>query len=338
MSERLGTQPEAFLKISGKQPVKARIQLFARCRARSRCWRSRIPGRRRACGTRAIDKPRPGRVRRRAKAGRWTCAEPRSATATPVTHVEFVAAGAVIHTAPCDVAAPGAGGRATGPGRALSTAGSTRRWGASTCARVRAPPARRSSAGGARAPDRDDHGPAGAARDRRSSRACSRCSVTGPGRSGSTIFMQMLAGHPEILAWPPFEQEPRVVTYWIEVLRTLARPDSFMRQVAPRGTSTATGGWAGATRGRVRSAMPTSRAWLAGEAVEELAAFAQARIESLYGRLAARDGRATASPTSPRSCATTSCPTSRGSCIPQRARSCSCATRATCCARCSRPT
>ena len=111
--------------------------------------------------------------------------------------------------------------------------------------------------------------------------------VTGPGRSGSTVFMQMLAGHPEIAAWPPFEQEPRVVSYWIEVLRALARPDSFMRQVTPGGTLNGDW-WLGRRDPRPRGlGNPDVQAWLAGQAVEDLAAFAQERIELLYGRLAA---------------------------------------------------
>jgi hypothetical protein len=116
--------------------------------------------------------------------------------------------------------------------------------------------------------------------------------VTGPGRSGSTIFMQMLAGHPQILAWPPFHQEPRVITYWIEVLRTLARPDSFMRQVAPAGDLNGDW-WLGRRDPRPRSLGDADvQSWLAGPAVEQLASFAQSRIESLYEQLATRAGRA----------------------------------------------
>ena len=115
--------------------------------------------------------------------------------------------------------------------------------------------------------------------------------VTGPGRSGSTIFMQMLGGHPDILTWPPFEQEPRVMTYWIEVLRNLARPDSFMRQVAPGGDLNGDW-WLGRRDPRPRSIGDEQlQAWLAQEGVEDIAAFAQARVERLYAQLAAREGR-----------------------------------------------
>ena len=75
--------------------------------------------------------------------------------------------------------------------------------------------------------------------------------------------------------------------------------------------------WLGAARPAPARARRrgTCRRGSAGEAVEDIAAFAQSRIESLYERVAARDGRDGA-PTSRRSCATTSSPTSRGSCIP----------------------
>ncbi len=109
--------------------------------------------------------------------------------------------------------------------------------------------------------------------------------VSGPGRSGSTIFMQMLAGHPGIVAWPPFDEEPRVLTYWIEVLRTLARPESFLRQVAPAGDLNFDW-WLGRRDPRPRALSDADvQGWLGGAAVAELAAFAQARVEALYGRV-----------------------------------------------------
>ena len=82
-----------------------------------------------------------------------------------------------------------------------------------------------------------------------------------------------------------------MVTYWIEVLRNLARPDSFMRQVAPAGDLNGDW-WLGRRDPRPRSLGDGDvQAWLAGEAVEDIAAFAQSRIERLYGRLAAREDR-----------------------------------------------
>ena len=201
----------------------------------------------------------------------------------PVAHIEFMAAGAVIHTAACDAPRPDVeGGERSGFYATLGGLDLHAEFELRLNAVL---------AGGGRVP-------VGSITGRRSRLDSSfeprlqPVFVTGPGRSGSTVFMQMLAGHPSILAWPPFEQEPRVITYWIEILRTLARPDSFMRQVTPAGNLNGDW-WMGRRDPRPRSVGDADvQSWLAGEAVEELAAFAQTRIESLYGRLAARgDGR-----------------------------------------------
>ena len=115
--------------------------------------------------------------------------------------------------------------------------------------------------------------------------------VSGPGRSGSTVFMQMLAGHPGIVAWPPFDEEPRVLTYWVEVMRTLARPDSFMRQVAPAGDLNGDW-WLGRREPRPRALSDGEvQGWLGGAAVGEIAAFAQSRVEALYCRIRTDDRR-----------------------------------------------
>jgi hypothetical protein len=115
--------------------------------------------------------------------------------------------------------------------------------------------------------------------------------LTGPGRAGSTIFMQMLAGHRGIAVYPPFEDEPRVATYWIDMLRALARPQSWMRQISPVGSLN--GDWwlgAGEPAPRRLRSRPLQE-WLAAESVEDLAAFAQSRIEAVYERIAAEHGR-----------------------------------------------
>lgn len=118
--------------------------------------------------------------------------------------------------------------------------------------------------------------------------------LTGPGRAGSTIFMQMLAGHPEVAVYPPFEDEPRVATYWIDVLRALARPESWMRQIAPVGTLDGDWWLGGGDPAPRRLRSRPLQEWLASAGVEDLAAFAQARIEAVYERIAAEQGRGAA--------------------------------------------
>ena len=209
----------------------------------------------------AIDKPRPGGSAAEGwsldvRGARW-------ATATRSPTWSSWAPARVIHTAPCDAPRPAlAAERPTC--RAPRRAGSTRRSAALDLRPEFELRLRAVLAGGGRAPARDDHRPAGARCETSFEPRMQPLLVTGPGRSGSTIFMQMLAGHPEILAWPPFEQEPRVVTYWIEVLRALARPDSFMRQVAPAGNLN-DDWWLGRRDPRPRALGDADiQAWLAG--------------------------------------------------------------------------
>jgi len=234
----------------------------------------------------AIDKPRPGS----ADSG-WSLDVRGAAVGDgePVTHVEFVTAGGVIHTAACDAPRPAlAAERPDLPGADVSGFYAT--LGALDLHRDFELRVRAVLAGGARAPIGTIAGRRAALRTPFAPRM-QPLMVTGPGRSGSTIFMQMLSGHPSVLAWPPFNEEPRVVTYWIEVLRALARPDSFMRQVAPAGDLNEDW-WLGGRDPRPRGLSDAGvQEWLAGEGVEELATFAQTRIESLYGRVAADAGR-----------------------------------------------
>ena len=79
--------------------------------------------------------------------------------------------------------------------------------------------------------------------------------VTTLGRTGSTILMKVLATHPEIVACPPFEHEPRVGTYWLGVMNTLTDPVSYRRQINPTGTIDGTW-WVGTSR-RCRGACAT---------------------------------------------------------------------------------
>jgi hypothetical protein len=103
--------------------------------------------------------------------------------------------------------------------------------------------------------------------------------------------MQMLAGHERIAVHPPFDEEPRVATYWVDVLRALARPESWMRQISPAGPL-GEDWWLGRrdpVPRRLRS--EALQGWLAGQAVEDVATFAQARIEAVYTRIEAEEGK-----------------------------------------------
>ncbi|HEV2857211.1 MAG TPA: sulfotransferase [Solirubrobacterales bacterium] len=52
------------------------------------------------------------------------------------------------------------------------------------------------------------------------------------GRTGSTWLMRLLDQHPAVLAYRPFEYEPRAISYWTEILATLTKPASYLQPLA----------------------------------------------------------------------------------------------------------
>jgi len=115
--------------------------------------------------------------------------------------------------------------------------------------------------------------------------------LTTLGRTGSTAVVRMLASHPEVVAYRPFEYEPRVATYWLGVLAGLSDPAAYRRQLAPTGTIDGTW-WLGRQPPFPRPIRdPAIDPWLDARAITELAAFAQQRIERLYEHAAAAQGR-----------------------------------------------
>jgi GT2 family glycosyltransferase len=111
--------------------------------------------------------------------------------------------------------------------------------------------------------------------------------VTTLGRTGSSWLMLLLSRHPEIVAYLPFQNEPRVLSYWLEVLKTLAEPASYFQTIRPqlyRGHW-----WIGSER---PSPLPVGKdrrmeQWLGREGVVGLAALCQDRIDAFYREAAA---------------------------------------------------
>jgi hypothetical protein len=116
--------------------------------------------------------------------------------------------------------------------------------------------------------------------------------MTTLGRTGSTALMRMLDAHPDLVAFRPFEYEPRVATYWMGIFRALSEPASYLRQIAPTGPMDATW-WLGRQTPlprRIRD--PELQNWLGVEAVDDLAGLCQSRIDALYQQVADRRDRA----------------------------------------------
>jgi Sulfotransferase family len=119
--------------------------------------------------------------------------------------------------------------------------------------------------------------------------------VTTLGRTGSTALVRLLQAHPEIVAYRPFQYEPRVASYWIGVLKGLGDPASYRRQITPAGTIDGTW-WLGDSAPVPRKARdPGLDDWLGRGAIETLAEFCQGRIDALYERVAEGSGRPGAS-------------------------------------------
>jgi hypothetical protein len=116
--------------------------------------------------------------------------------------------------------------------------------------------------------------------------------VTAPGRTGSTLLMRMLAGHPRILTYRPFQFEPRVASYWIGLLKALSDPASYLRQLSDARNLDQPSWWLGANLPLPRALPDDSiQEWMGGAGVRELAAFCQDRIEALYRQIALDRGR-----------------------------------------------
>jgi hypothetical protein len=117
------------------------------------------------------------------------------------------------------------------------------------------------------------------------------------GRAGSTWVTHLIGAHPQALAYRPFDYEPRVLDYWMEILRTLAQPYSYAQAIDPD-VDEGRGWFVGRRRslGPVDlSADPAVESFMETRAVEELAAFAMQRVDSFYDAVAASQQRPAAS-------------------------------------------
>jgi hypothetical protein len=112
--------------------------------------------------------------------------------------------------------------------------------------------------------------------------------VTTFGRTGSQAVMRLLEHHPEILVYRSFRYEQRIASYWIDVFLSLSSPESYMRQLHPPPDVDDLLWWTGAggPAPPLEARDPRIQTWLGTEAVGELAAVCQERIESLYERIA----------------------------------------------------
>jgi hypothetical protein len=117
--------------------------------------------------------------------------------------------------------------------------------------------------------------------------------LTNLGRSGSTWLTRLLGQHPQIVTYRSFEYEPRVASYWMEVLRSLSDPASYLQSVLAEVQDRFW--WLGNNRVSSFPLMVPDPVmlWLGRHSVEELAAFCQNMIETFYIQVAVMQGQST---------------------------------------------
>ncbi|HZO59267.1 MAG TPA: sulfotransferase domain-containing protein [Solirubrobacterales bacterium] len=107
------------------------------------------------------------------------------------------------------------------------------------------------------------------------------------GRAGSTWMTQVVGAHPQAVAYRPFDFEPRLLDYWLEIVRVLSQPHAYAQTIDPDVRERAW--WEGRARwhGPLSLASePAVERWVETESIEELAAFAQMRVDAFYGKVA----------------------------------------------------
>lgn len=111
--------------------------------------------------------------------------------------------------------------------------------------------------------------------------------ITTLGRTGSSWLALLLSRHPEVVAYRPFQNEARVASYWMEALRAMAEPSSYIQAIRPELYQGHW--WIGDERPSplpLQLAEPHMPQWLGSENVEVLAGFCQSRIDAFYSELA----------------------------------------------------
>jgi hypothetical protein len=111
--------------------------------------------------------------------------------------------------------------------------------------------------------------------------------LTGFSRTGSNLVLRMLGAHPEIAAYRPFQYEPRVLTYWVDVFRELTEPAAYLRQITTQGRIAERGWWLGTGAPMPRPLFdPPVQYGIATDTLEDAAEFCRSRIARVYGRIA----------------------------------------------------
>ncbi|HEY8240273.1 MAG TPA: hypothetical protein VIH35_02450, partial [Kiritimatiellia bacterium] len=116
--------------------------------------------------------------------------------------------------------------------------------------------------------------------------------LTSHGRAGSTWLFRLVGEHPAVVAYKPFECEPRLLSYWFEMLTGALEPASFKQAMA---ADTLNGPWwlGPMHKGSYRNALShlEMAPWWARANWPAMARFAQERVDAFYCEVARISGK-----------------------------------------------
>ncbi len=116
--------------------------------------------------------------------------------------------------------------------------------------------------------------------------------LTTLGRTGSTWVLRLLGQHPQIIAYRPFQYEPRVASYWLRILKTLSEPANYVPPIIGFGKDGDYWRLANEPSPDVPRLVDSQiHQWLGQNNIEALAAFCQGRIEAFYEQVAIAQGQ-----------------------------------------------
>jgi len=119
--------------------------------------------------------------------------------------------------------------------------------------------------------------------------------LTSLGRTGTNWLLLLLSQHSAVTAYRPMHLEPRIGSYWMQVLEALSQPASYLQGLAA-GHMDGSQWWLGqpllpdVNDWWSTKPDPATARWLGRDHIETLAAFCQDRIDAFYAQAVKANG------------------------------------------------